>query len=668
MQIQHISAENYKTYLHLDLDISVEKDRPIILIGGANGGGKTTLFDTIAGALYGLEIKDKKTFRELLNSAIEDTNNQKIILSISFMGYAGGSLNQYKLTRTYACIEDKVSENVTLLWDSNKFSYGTYSSIDQRKDMESTINSIIKANLPKELSNYFLFDAMKTGELVKEEQLSGLIQNNIQSVMGFYKYSQLQKASQLLLEEENAKRLKDKEQKREYEQVVKDKEKAEEEKKNLEKILSDALEYAADNKQHIEQLRKGQKDNEAIQEKIKRTQTRINNVVEEAKEYTSKVLAIVQEIEKDVFFPKLADLIKNEVELILQSKKEIENANRDVLSKDKLEQLTKKIVHIIQEQYTVQGRIDTESIVEELENSQKHNNIKDKYDYLNRTDIEKLSSLINHISNNKWTFMASEKERLNKEIDNLPMEKNRLETYKKQLSGDDYSLIKQYEKNDQTILQTKDFIKEKERTIREFEKQIEKYDYQIPTEPDPKYDLLCRLPNYFKNMSKRLLNSKKKAIEQRMREELNKNLVIYQGMIDRVVLSDEKDNITFKMYHKQGNEIYLSQLNAGAKQTVMQVLLKVLYELGDYDPPVMIDTVMGVLDQESRDSIIENYFPDLASQTILLSTDTEIRKEGDFEKLAPFVSKVFTLHRDKEKQCTTITNDYFGIELKDAEL
>lgn len=668
MQIQHISAENYKTYLHLDLDISVEKDRPIILIGGANGGGKTTLFDTIAGALYGLEIKDKKTFRELLNSAIEDTNNQKIILSISFMGYAGDSLNQYKLTRTYACIEDKVSENVTLLWDSNKFSYGTYSSIDQKKDMESTINSIIKANLPKELSNYFLFDAMKTGELVKEEQLSGLIQNNIQSVMGFYKYSQLQKASQLLLEEENAKRLKDKEQKREYEQVVKDKEKAEQEKKNLEKILSDALEYAADNKQHIEQLRKGQKDNEAIQEKIKRIQTRINNIVEEEKEYVNKAQLIVQEIEKKVFFPKLADLIKNEVELILQSKKEIENANRDILSKEKLEQLTKKIVHIIQEQYTVQGRIDTESIVEELENSQKHNNIKDKYDYLNRTDIEKLSSLINHISNNEWSFMIGEKERLNKEIDNLPMEKNRLETYKKQLSGDDYSLIKQYEKNDQTILQTKDFIKEKERTIKEFERQIEKYDYQIPTEPDPKYDLLCRLPNYFKNMSKRLLNSKKKAIEQRMQEELNKNLVIYQGMIDRVVLSDEKDNITFKMYHKQGNEIYLSQLNAGAKQTVMQVLLKVLYELGDYDPPVMIDTVMGVLDQESRDSIIENYFPDLASQTILLSTDTEIRKEGDFVKLAPFVSKVFTLHRDKEKQCTTISNDYFGIELKDAEL
>ena len=57
MLIQHIYAENYKTYLHLDLDISVSDDRPVILIGGANGGGKTTLFDAIYSALYGLDIK-----------------------------------------------------------------------------------------------------------------------------------------------------------------------------------------------------------------------------------------------------------------------------------------------------------------------------------------------------------------------------------------------------------------------------------------------------------------------------------------------------------------------------------------------------------------------------------------------------------------------------------
>ena len=117
--------------------------------------------------------------------------------------------------------------------------------------------------------------------------------------------------------------------------------------------------------------------------------------------------------------------------------------------------------------------------------------------------------------------------------------------------------------------------------------------------------------------------------------------------------------------HKNGNEISINQLNAGAKQTVMQVLLKVLYKLGDYEPPVMIDTVMGVLDKASREVILEHYFPDLAHQTILLSTDTEITTERDLEKIKTFVSKAYTLHRDKEAQCTNITNDYFGIKLNE---
>lgn len=59
MIIRRIKISNYKTYLSLDLDLTVRPDQPIILIGGMNGGGKTTLFEAICGALYGLKIKDK---------------------------------------------------------------------------------------------------------------------------------------------------------------------------------------------------------------------------------------------------------------------------------------------------------------------------------------------------------------------------------------------------------------------------------------------------------------------------------------------------------------------------------------------------------------------------------------------------------------------------------
>ena len=47
MLITKIAAKNFKTYKELELDLSVIDEKPIVLIGGINNGGKTTLFDAI---------------------------------------------------------------------------------------------------------------------------------------------------------------------------------------------------------------------------------------------------------------------------------------------------------------------------------------------------------------------------------------------------------------------------------------------------------------------------------------------------------------------------------------------------------------------------------------------------------------------------------------------
>ena len=173
------------------------------------------------------------------------------------------------------------------------------------------------------------------------------------------------------------------------------------------------------------------------------------------------------------------------------------------------------------------------------------------------------------------------------------------------------------------------------------------------------------LKAFFEDVANKLLKVKKQQIEMRMKHDLNINLTAYNDVIDRVELSENLANLTFKIFHTSGNEVYLNQLNTASKQIVVQVLLKLLHEFGDYDPPVMIDTVMGVLDENSRSTVLENYFPELSHQTILLSSDSEIRPGTDFEKIKPLVSKAFTLLRDREKQFTEIIPGYFGKTLND---
>lgn len=671
MKIKKIHAENYKTYKSLDLNLEVTDDRPIILVGGGNGCGKTTLFDAIYHALYGLKIENARHFEELFNAGVKNDQGlerKQIVLEILFSGMVLNQEQQYRLRRAYMLEGNRVLESVTLSMGGNQFTYGSGTPSSERATNEDIVNKIIAANLPAELSNYFLFDAMKTSDLVKEEQINKLIMKNINSVMGFNKYAQLRKVSESLLAEKKAERMQNDKIREEYSKLTNAKQLLEEEIEELNDEFAAALNYANDNKEQYDLVKGGKDADEVTREMMGKLEQAIKNTIEEESKYSQDIEILARDLETKVIYPKLASVIKTEIEVILQAKQDVKDARVNMLTDNQIEGITKQLVHLIEERYIRAGAIDIPSLINELKLQQeKANAVEDKYSYLTTSEIDILDKLISTAVDNPFVSLDEKRDRLNLEIAQMPKQRDKLKEYQQTLNGSDYTFLELYEKNTARIKELRDIIETKKGEVEEMKKKIQTYDYDIPQVPDPQYDMLCILPNFFKNLSAKLLRNKKASIERMMRDQLNINLIVYAGVVGRVELSsDESDDISFKIYHKNGNEIYLSQLNAGAKQTVMQVLLKVLYNLGDYEPPVMIDTVMGVLDKESREVILEKYFPDLAHQTILLSTDTEITTEHDFEKIEAYVAKAYTLHRDKENQCTTISEDYFGQKLSEV--
>lgn len=347
----------------------------------------------------------------------------------------------------------------------------------------------------------------------------------------------------------------------------------------------------------------------------------------------------------------------------MEIKEELANSTTGAYPLETLRDVTAKIIGYLKELSLCPQDVDEENVVRHMVAVQNTTNRQDPFDYLDNAEIAALRSLVNRGANNQFVSLYRQRqdlEVLRATVDELRAEKRNLEQTR--AGGNDF-IISTYEENQQKLNKSKIAEGKVKQEIQKLDNRIHTYDVQIQQEPDLKYDTLVKLKPFFEKVADSLLKKKKAQIESEMQQQLNRLLVSYKGHIGRVELSDSMKNFNIRIFHTKGNQISLNQLNAASKQIFIQVLLKVIRNLGDYNPPVMIDTVMGVLDNESREMLFEEYFPNLAEQTILLCTTSEVRPDSDYRKIEAFISKTFTLHRDVEEQKTTVSDGYFGIEL-----
>jgi DNA sulfur modification protein DndD len=104
--------------------------------------------------------------------------------------------------------------------------------------------------------------------------------------------------------------------------------------------------------------------------------------------------------------------------------------------------------------------------------------------------------------------------------------------------------------------------------------------------------------------------------------------------------------------------------SAGQRQVRMLAFYEALRRLAKLAPPLVVDTPLGRLDKEVKDSVLEQLYL-TGHQTIILTTNSEIDPEGPlFEEVGEKLARVYTLHpRGREDSISyevEVTNDYFG--------
>ena len=144
-----------------------------------------------------------------------------------------------------------------------------------------------------------------------------------------------------------------------------------------------------------------------------------------------------------------------------------------------------------------------------------------------------------------------------------------------------------------------------------------------------------------------LLKSFQEISARRKVELLEREFVIaFRRLMEKDIVADARIDarqFTVTLLNGEGGEVQRSQLSAGEKQIYAIAMLEALARISERQLPVIIDTPLGRLDSRHRTNLVERYFPHASHQVILLSTDTEL-DSSFYRSLSRHVSHAYVIH------------------------
>ncbi|NOI23447.1 DNA sulfur modification protein DndD [Vibrio mediterranei] len=116
-----------------------------------------------------------------------------------------------------------------------------------------------------------------------------------------------------------------------------------------------------------------------------------------------------------------------------------------------------------------------------------------------------------------------------------------------------------------------------------------------------------------------------------------------------------------ELMDEHGIKINRKAMSAGEKQIYAISILEALGKTSGRKLPIIIDTPLGRLDSHHRDKLVENYFPTASHQVVILSTDTEIDRNY-VNLIEDDIARTYEINFDGATKSSKLIEGYFWRE------
>lgn len=193
MKINKIKLYNFSSYEGENIiDFSIiDNKKNIILIGGKNGAGKTSLFTAIKVALYGplaygyvgANSYYISRIKGLINSKAFQQDKVEAGVQITVSLKMQGEIKEYVITRKWYYLKQKLYENYYVENEKGKLS----------EQELSYFQNYLQSIVPPDLFEFFLFDGEEVGKIFATSSYNTYVKNAVFTLCGMDVFEILRK-------------------------------------------------------------------------------------------------------------------------------------------------------------------------------------------------------------------------------------------------------------------------------------------------------------------------------------------------------------------------------------------------------------------------------------------------------------------------------------------